>query len=102
MYTLEDDQETSARLRKRDFTGASPLPEDEGTGVPGTFGAADATGGPPQASSSLSQQITSSFKRLMTPGKSVSGAGGKRAALAAMIVACVAVFFTALDQTVVV
>jgi MFS family permease len=47
-------------------------------------------------------QITSSFKALAMPDKDVSAAGGKRAALLAMVVACVAVFFTAMDQTVVV
>ncbi len=123
MYTLEDDQETSARLRKRDFINTShtaAVPEDEDAGAPGTFGeigavggtggaggtgkmeATGATGGPPKAAGSFTRQITSSFKRFMAPGKSVSNVGGRRTALAAMIVACVAVFFTALDQTVVV
>ena len=116
MYTLEDDQETSARLRKRDFFGASstsPLPQDAGSGeahdaVAGQFlepadqlddGSSTTTRIPRLFSP---KQITSSFKRLTTPGKSIGSAKGKRAALAAMIVACVGVFLTAMDQTVVV
>src|SRR6266699_6238664 len=106
MYTLEDDQETSARLRKRDFVNApgSQPPSDTG----------GAASGPPgdvrqHTSSSFIQafsprQITSSFKQLTTPGKTATtaGSGGKRVALAALTVACIGVFFTALDQTVVV
>src|SRR6266571_2775899 len=91
MYTLEDDQETSSRLRKRDFTEASSAGASEG----GTSSA--------QHSSSLRlspQQITSSLKKLTTPAK--TNAGGKGVALAALTIACIGVFFTALDQTVVV
>ncbi len=132
MYTLEDDQETSARLRKKDFpnpsyTQAVPLSEtDDEDEVTGTFGAvpqpiSQVARTSPSSPSSLSshtasfarllspKQITSSFKALAIPGpdaKSGAGNGGNagsgRAALLAMIVACVAVFFTALDQTVVV
>ena len=111
MYTLEDDQETSARLRKRDFTNTSymaagaPGSEDSPAG---TFGEAMPT--QPQItrqSASFprlfsSQQITSSFKALTTPGQNITSQPGKRAALLAMFVACVGVFFTAMDQTVVV
>ena len=116
MYTLEDDQETSARLRKRDFPGASstsPLPEDAGSGgtheaVAGQFlepadqlddGSSTTTRIPRLFSP---QQMSSSFKKLTTPGNNLASAKGKRAALAAMIVACVGVFLTAMDQTVVV
>ncbi len=116
MYTLEDDQETSARLRKRDFLGVpamSPLPEDAGSG--GTHGAvagqflepADQLDDGSSTTTRIPrlfspQQMSSSFKKLTTPGKNVDSAKGKRAALAAMIVACVGVFLTAMDQTVVV
>jgi MFS family permease len=116
MYTLEDDEETSARLRKRDFFGVSstsPLPEDAGAGgtdgtVAGQF--LDPADRPDEASQPTAtlprifspKQVTSSFKRLTTPGKNVGDAKMKRAALAAMIVACVGVFLTAMDQTVVV
>ncbi len=119
MYTLEDDQETSSRLQKRDFTIAEQ---------PGTFGddsdsvsedatqvvslpeeptpaaQEDAVSAPAHHTGRFStQQITSSFKRLTTPtpGKTHSAAE-RRIALAALTVACIGVFFTALDQTVVV
>ena len=116
MYTLEDDQETSARLRKRDFFGVpatSPLLEDAGSG--GTHGAVAGQFLEPadQLDDGFStttriprlfspKQMSSSFKKLTTPGKNAGSAKGKRAALAAMIVACVGVFLTAMDQTVVV
>jgi MFS family permease len=122
MYTLEDDQETSAGLRKRDFLGASstsPLFADPGSGGTNTEGHLEGTIAgqfiePGDSLDDSSQptakfprlfsprQITSSFKQLTTPGKNAGGARGKRAALAAMIVACVGVFLTAMDQTVVV
>ncbi|HZS75043.1 MAG TPA: MFS transporter [Ktedonobacteraceae bacterium] len=142
MYTLEDDQETSSRLRKRDFQNTSYIPAAPRDGstpatpeekIPGSMpaasengsmfavpeekdpGSADGTNAasePPPESGSLRtssftrlfspQQITSSFKQLGTPGKNAAGSGNKRTALLAMIVACVAVFFTAMDQTVVV
>ena len=119
MYTLEDDQETSSRLRKGDSAGVpftSPLMEDAGAGgadgtVAGQFlDPADRPDEVNQPTATLPRifspkQITSSFKRLTTPGKNVGGLGStkaKRAAMAAMIVACVGVFLTAMDQTVVV
>jgi MFS family permease len=95
MYTLEDDQETSARLRKRDFQSvlgantadsvASPLSE---------------TLSP--AASSPHKQITSSLQKLTTPEKASATPAGKRLALAALVVACVSVFVTSMDETVVV
>ncbi|MBA2287389.1 MAG: MFS transporter [Ktedonobacteraceae bacterium] len=84
MYTLEDDQETSARLRKDDLkqadhtTGASPTGQQH---APLT-------------------QISSSLKQITTPGK--AHVADRRVALAALTIACIGVFFTALDQTVVV
>lgn len=117
MYTLEDDQDTSARLRKGDFPGvpfSSPLPEDVGAGgsegtIAGQFlEPADRHDEVTQPTATLPRifspkQMTSSFKRLATPGKNVGGdVKMRRAALAAMIVACVGVFLTAMDQTVVV
>lgn len=118
MYTLEDDQETSARLRKRDFLGASstsPLPDEAGSGGTSEANAgtarfiepADQLDDGSQTTTRIPRpfspkQITSSFKQLATPGKNAGGAKGNRAALAAMIVACVGVFLTAMDQTVVV
>lgn len=50
-------------------------------------------------SGDISQQITNSLKRLTTPAKT---AGNKKLAVTALTIACIGVFFTALDQTVVV
>src|SRR6266487_332693 len=94
MYTLEDDQETSSRLRKRDFAGAATSPRGADTASTGTK-ATHAHQRP-----SLSEQVSGSFKKLTTPAQ--SQAGGRGVALAALTMACVGVFFTALDQTVVV
>ena len=106
MYTLEDDQETSARLRKRDFVNApgSQAPSDTGGAASESPGDARQHTGSSFIQSFSPQQITSSFKQLTTPGKTGATAGtpGKRVALAALTVACIGVFFTALDQTVVV
>src|SRR6266700_7828005 len=98
MYTLEDDQETSARLRKRDFTSTPAVPEEQGTG--GTN--AQAPGNSSFAQRFSPEQITSSLKKLTTPNQPVTNKHDKRVALAALTIACTGVFFTALDQTVVV
>ncbi len=98
MYTLEDDQETSARLRKRDFANTPAVLEDQGKGGPG----AQAPSSPSFAHHFSPEQITSSFKKLTTPNQSVANKHDKRVALAALTIACIGVFFTALDQTVVV
>lgn len=108
MYTLENDEETSARLRKGDFANApdaSAAAGQAGTGAMATAGGPP-PGAPTQHTASFTrlfspQQITSSIKKLGTPGSSVS-LSDKRRAVAALIVACVGVFFTAMDQTVVV
>ena len=49
---------------------------------------------------SLSTQVTNSLKKIMTPTQTQKSE--KRVALAALAIACVSVFFTAMDQTVVV
>ncbi len=87
MYTLEDDQETSSRLNKKEFptqdlqNGAPSIPDAAsvvGTaGTPDTAGATDTpdTTGTPDASSTINrvptgkhrlsaQQVTGSFKQL--------------------------------------
>ncbi len=98
MYTLEDDQETSASLNKRDFANMSAVPDDQGSG-----GMNERT---PDSSStahhSIPEQITNSFKNLTSPDEHVTSKRERRVALAALIIACIGVFFTALDQTVVV
>lgn len=92
MYTLEDDEETSARLRKRDYhdspyAGQAEVPPALEPTAP--------------AAPSRRAQITSSFKKLATPGTATSPAE-KRLAVAALIVACASVFVTSMDETVVV
>ncbi len=117
MYTLEDDQETSSRLHKRDFalgeqqlgTFSDPAAEDatqvvelpvEPILTPNTDVVSPQAG---QTSHFSVQQITNSFKRLTTPvAGQTRSASERRIALAALTVACIGVFFTALDQTVVV
>ncbi len=119
MYTLEDDHETSSRY-KRDLAGTTPqigtfgepsTGSDAGTDqdAPASAEMAPASAetmpahaetvaavpaAPPQ------RQATGSFKALTTPARAT--AGGQKMALAALTVACISVFFTALDQTVVV
>jgi MFS family permease len=111
MYSLEDDQETSSRLIKHDHAGAEAQP--------GTFGAPiqdeetedanaqQATIQPPAENQQSTaghrfapQQVTASLKKLATPGG--SNGRNQKVALAALTVACIGVFVTALDQTVVV
>ena len=98
MYTLEDDQETSASLHKRDFANMPAVPEEQGFG-----GVNERT---PDSSStahhSIPEQITNSFKQLTSPGQNITNKLERRVALAALIIACIGVFITALDQTVVV
>src|SRR5207249_3184990 len=98
MYTLEDDQETSASLHKRDFANMSTVPEEKGfEGVnERTLGSSSTT------EHSILEQITNPFKKLISPDRHMTNKGERRAALAALIIACIGVFITALDQTVVV
>ena len=161
MYTLEDDNETSSRLHKKDFLHAQSMqsifgPPAEGEEQAGTFanfetGITDlpddeddktslfkrfsfkhkaakpdvldgttriAAVVPPVAEPVLPlvvplpaapvvpivaekpKQNTNSFKQLTTPAQ--TSAGSQKVALAALTLACIAVFFTTLDQTVVV
>ncbi len=127
MYTLEDDNETSSRLHKRDVidlgeqteqTEQAPQEEPQ----VGTFGAQEEqkkqevstqTTLIPQDTSAVvqevriptaptvTQQITGSLKQLSMPAKTTTTTE-RRVAIAALTIACIGVFFTALDQTVVV
>lgn len=92
MYTLEDDQETSVRLRKRAFQSAQ-------AGTPPEAQTAEPT---VPAHPSRREQITSSFKKLTTPGASLTSKSERRLAIAALLVACASVFVTSMDETVVV
>src|SRR5438128_1466558 len=89
MYTLEDDKETTSSLRKQDFVSTSQTPDGSGGAATGAL-----------HHPSLSTQVTSSFKKITTPAQ--PQAGGKGVALGALTMACIGVFFTAMDQTVVV
>ncbi len=95
MYTLEDDKETTSSLRKRDLA----FPTDTQATVVGLDKVGNGGAGEAQRGS-LSAQVTSSFKKITTPAK--NQAGSKSVAFAALTVACISVFFTAMDQTVVV
>jgi EmrB/QacA subfamily drug resistance transporter len=105
MYTLEDDQETSSRLNKKEFptqdlhngTSGDPAQQEASLQPAPAIGVAQGATGKHRLSS---QQVTGSFKQLTTPDKGKSG--DQKFALAALAIACIAVFFTALDQTVVV
>src|SRR5947209_19882708 len=104
MYTLEDDKETTSSLRQRGLPPASPAPGDpasEATNdVPTEANKADA--GDAQRLS-LTAQITQPFKKIITPAApKETQQGSKGVALTALTIACIAVFFTAMDQTVVV
>jgi EmrB/QacA subfamily drug resistance transporter len=76
MYTLEDDKETTSGLHKKDVTAAL------------------------EHRKSISSQITGSLKQITRSASPSSS--GKAIAFAALAVACISVFFTAMDQTVVV
>src|SRR5215831_2161129 len=95
MYTLEDDQETSARLHKRDFANMSAVPEE------GSAGMSEIT---PESSStvhhSIPGQITNSFKKLTSPGQNITNKRERRIALAALIIADpgINIPFTQLDH----
>ncbi|MBV9231429.1 MAG: MFS transporter, partial [Chloroflexi bacterium] len=100
MYTLEDDHETSSRLKKRDRS-AMPSQSETSGDASATSNAAGAAQQSRAVHGRLSpQQITGSIKKLTTPGK--ANEGNQKVALAALSIACIGVFFTALDQTVVV
>jgi EmrB/QacA subfamily drug resistance transporter len=121
MYTLEEDDETPSRLHKQAKAGnTSPDPEEEtsprtvvqvpfdsdqsagrnGLTTPNSGRAESAHHEAKSQHHDISQQITASMKALTTPeGDTV---GMRKQAVAALTVACISVFITALDQTVVV
>jgi|GEM_PF-103053 len=98
MYTLEDDEETSARMRKRDFLN-SPYANPARTQ---TTDPAELEQEPTRPiAPDQRPHLTDSLKTLAIPGKTTSPAE-KRLAIAALLVACASVFVTSMDQTVVV
>jgi len=98
MYTLEDDKETTSSLRKRNVSAM--LGEPGGTPPELPDGGGDSNESSNTQHKSLSEQVTNSFKKITTPAKSPTG--NRKVALAALTIACISVFFTAMDQTVVV
>lgn len=102
MYTLEDDQETSARLRKRDFQAALAAPASDVQAAQTAEVAEPAFEPTAPAHPSRREHITSSFKKLATPGTTPASRSEKRLAVAALLVACASVFVTSMDETVVV
>ncbi len=104
MYTLEDDNETSSRY-KRDLIDPS-LPADsasEQTLVDAAGDADDAADKPTiPPVTAQTKQATNSLQQLASLVGPDPASANPRAALTALTIACVAVFFTALDQTVVV
>src|ERR1700676_3083676 len=96
MYTLEDDKETTSSLRKRNVASAKGIPADTPTGLP-SEGDSDAQ------RESLSRQVTNSFKKILTTSETpTSPTRSRSVALAALTIACISVFCTAMDHTVVV
>lgn len=97
MYRLEDDHETSSRLHQ---------PELAPTSLPPMAANAAAEGSEQDASNASStksfstQQTPDALSQLARP--SATRKGDQKVALAALTIACIGVFFTALDQTVVV
>jgi len=97
MHILEDDQETSASLHKGDFATMPAVPAEQDSG--------GLNEGTPDSSftvqHSIPGQISNSIKKLTSPNQYINRRE-RRTALAALIIACIGVFITALDQTVVV
>src|SRR5438045_8577341 len=104
MYTLEDDKETTSSLRQRDLPTTIHAPGDPASGSPHSAPTEANNAETSDAQQlSLSAQITQSFKKITTPAASRQAQpGSKGVALTALTIACIAVFFTAMDQTVVV
>ncbi len=99
MYTLEDDKETSVRMRKRDFQ-ASPYATNPDAQ---TEAADDPSGSEPTVSTnSQHSQITRKLPELATPLTDARTRASKRLVGATLFVACASVFITSMDETVVV
>ncbi len=90
MYTLEDDSDTSSRYKQDLIDSASP---DDPSADKTTAGPSDVR--PDQTTLPPTQQNINSLQ-------AKPDAANPKAATTALTIACIAVFFTALDQTVVV
>ena len=98
MYTLEDDNETSSRYKRDVIDPSSPADPAAKTLVDAI--ATEEPTAPP--TTVQSKQPTNSLRQLASLVAPDPGSANPRAALTALTIACIAVFFTALDQTVVV
>jgi MFS family permease len=107
MYTLEDDEETSSRLQKQGHitdeaqmagTFDAPPSDDTATAPPEL-----STPGMPHIPTSPLPESQPAIQPVTTLSSPTSlDPKNRRLALAALTIACIAVFFTSLDQTVVV
>ena len=95
MYTLEDDQETSERLRKHDLE-QTVMPETQATE------AVEPVLEPTVQAHPSKRAGLASLKAFVAPANTAVSTGERRLALAALFVACASVFVTSMDETVVV
>ena len=139
MYTLEDDNETSSRIRKQELAGLAetqkqpsdvlknrqtrPLMEDgSSTGTEDVADIVTSSGSEQDATLPLVAPTSSGVQAddptlsdfpaeedaqqlsalINTPSSKIQPAKNNQRAIAALTVVCIAVFFTAMDQTVVV
>ena len=102
MYTLEDDNETSSRYKRDLIDPSSPVdPAADKTVVDAAGDQADEQPTVPPVAAPT-KQATNSLQQLASLVGPDPASANPRAALTALTIACIAVFFTALDQTVVV
>lgn len=95
MYTLEDDDETSSRYKRDQLRQkTSSLPPSSREPAPDALTEAGV--------SSPDAVTVNSVPSVADSLPATSASGNRKFALAALLVSCLAVFFTALDQTVVV
>jgi MFS family permease len=106
MYTLEDDNETSSRYKRDLVDPASP---DDATAEKTVVETSDEaldeapkSATTPPVANTPTKHITNSLPQHAQPHTKSDPAIDPRVALTALTIACIAVFFTALDQTVVV
>lgn len=109
MYTLEDDNETSSRYKRDLIDSSAPADLASAQTVVDTKGdLADEPTMPPVDLPTIppvpapKKQATNSLQQLTGLVGPDPASANPRAALTALTIACIAVFFTALDQTVVV
>ncbi len=98
--TLEDDKETTSSLGKRDEAEVAAADEVPRLPVKEPMDGLAVDGRGEAEHMSLRTQVTNALKKITTPAQAQKSE--KKVAVAALAIACVSVFFTAMDQTVVV